>query len=134
MIMHSLDSCKINSNMNDMASKPQPPITRLRPLHSLQQLGTLYSETSGDEPQLLQWTSSIEPRPDEKTVVKAFVELVSRIVVLDQDEAYCIQDSTRGGFISARFSHDGSQAFDFVECSDASEIPTDFSIGKGKVR
>jgi hypothetical protein len=66
--------------------------------------------------------------------VKAFVELVSRIVVLDHDEAYCIQDSTRGGFILARFSHDGAQEFDFIECSDAGDIQTDFSIGKGKVR
>ncbi|KAJ3456806.1 hypothetical protein MRS44_016829 [Fusarium solani] len=118
--------------MNDMASKPRPPVTRLRPLHSLQQLGTLYSETSGAEPQLLHWTSSLKGSSDEKTAVKAFVELVSRIVVLDHDEAYCIQDSTRGGFILARFSHDGAQEFDFIECSDAGDIQTDFSIGKGK--
>lgn len=37
--------------MNDTASKSQPPITRLRPLHSLQQLDTLSPETSGHEPQ-----------------------------------------------------------------------------------
>ncbi|UPK95609.1 hypothetical protein LCI18_006544 [Fusarium solani-melongenae] len=118
--------------MNDMASKPQPPVTRLRPLHSLQQLGTLYTETSGDEPQLLHWTSSLEPSPDEKTAINAFVELVSRIVVLDEDERYCIQDSTRGGFILARFSHCEIQEFDSIECSDADNIQTDFSIGKGK--
>ncbi|KAL2673620.1 hypothetical protein Neosp_012063 [[Neocosmospora] mangrovei] len=118
--------------MNDMASKPQPPITRLRPLHSLQQLGTLYSETSGDEPQLLHWTSSLEAIPDEKRVVKAFVELVSRIVVLDDDEQYCIQDSTRGGFILARFNHVESQTFDFIESTDINGIPTEFSIGEGK--
>ncbi|RSL73498.1 hypothetical protein BHE90_001203 [Fusarium euwallaceae] len=118
--------------MNDMASKSQPPITRLRPLHSRQQLATLEPETSGDEPQLLQWASSIEPRPSHETAVKAFVELVSRIVVLDVDEEFCIQDSPRGGYILARFGHDTNQAFEFIECADVDDIPTDFSIGKGK--
>lgn len=120
--------------MNDMASKPQPPVTRLRPLHSLQQLSTLYSETTGDEPQVLHWTSSLEEGPDEQKSVKAFVELVSRIVVLDHDEPYCIQDSTRGGLILARFSHDGRSTFEFIQCANVDDIPTDFSIGKGKVR
>ncbi|KAI8652853.1 hypothetical protein NCS57_01350900 [Fusarium keratoplasticum] len=118
--------------MNDMASKPQPPVTRLRPLHSLQQLSTLYSETTGDEPQVLHWTSSLEEGPDEQKSVKAFVELVSRIVVLDHDEPYCIQDSTRGGLILARFSHDGRSTFEFIQCANVDDIPTDFSIGKGK--
>ncbi|RSL73998.1 hypothetical protein CEP53_000595 [Fusarium sp. AF-6] len=117
--------------MNDMASKSQPPITRLRPLHSRQQLDTLDSQ-SVDEPQLLQWTSSIEPRPSHETAVKAFVELASRIVVLDADEEFCIQDSTRGGYILTRSSHDTNQAFEFIECVDVDDIPTDFSIGKDK--
>ncbi|KAJ4324684.1 hypothetical protein N0V84_003809 [Fusarium piperis] len=118
--------------MNDTASKPQPPITRLRPLHSLQQLDTLYSEASGDELQLLHWKSTLEPAPDEKTAIKAFVELVSHILVLDEDDAYCIQDSTRHGFILAHSSHNGNQSFDLIECADVNDIPTDFSIGKGK--
>ncbi|RSM11837.1 hypothetical protein CDV31_006605 [Fusarium ambrosium] len=117
--------------MNDMAFKSQPPVTRLRPLHSRQQLDTLDSQ-SVDEPQLLHWKSSIEPRPDNETAVKAFVELVSRIVVLDVDEEFCIQDSPRVGYILARFGHDTNQAFEFIECADVDDIPTDFSIGKGK--
>ncbi|RSM04860.1 hypothetical protein CEP52_006560 [Fusarium oligoseptatum] len=117
--------------MNDMAFKSQPPITRLRPLHSRQQLDAPDSQ-SVDEPQLLQWASSIEPRPDSETAVKAFVELVSRIVVLDADEEFCIQDSTRGGYILARFSHDTNQVSSFTEFNGIDNIPTDFFDWQGK--
>jgi hypothetical protein len=135
--------------MKNTASMPRPPITRLRPLHSHQQLSNQELERRSpnvqdhfkDDPQLLHWSSTLEPRPYKETSIKAFVKLVSRIVVLDPGETYCIQDSTRGGFIlarSVRVGHEGRQqdeedgGFSFIACADH-VIPTDFSIGGGKV-
>jgi ferricrocin synthase len=79
---------------------------------------------------LVQWQSTLAPRPDEETCIKAFVKLVAHIGVLEDGEAYCIQNhsSTAGsGFILA---HAGQDKFDYVEYNTASaEIPTDFSVG-----
>lgn len=59
---------------------------------------------------------------------------MSRIVVLQDGEAFCIQkqSSAHGsGFILA---HAGQDEFSFVEYHNASgEIPTDFSIGDGSL-
>ncbi|KPM39846.1 Nonribosomal peptide synthetase 2 [Neonectria ditissima] len=131
-------------NMENAASKPQPPITQLRPLHSLQQPCNQELETSSsdvqrhleDDSQLLHWSSPLEPRPDEDTSIKAFVKLVSHLVILDPGEAYCVQDAARGGFILAHSPsascENETTAFSFIGCEDAHDIPTDFSIGKGK--
>jgi hypothetical protein len=123
--------------------KRRPPVTKLRPLHSLQQPlgGELENPCSGgraDSPlPLVRWSSALPPGSDEETVIEAFVELVDRIVVLDPDEAYCIQDATRGGFILARSARavvqDENRSVEFVGCLDLDDIPTDFSIGGDKV-
>ncbi|KAH7166581.1 hypothetical protein EDB81DRAFT_919086 [Dactylonectria macrodidyma] len=137
-------------NMTDAESKPPPPITQLRPLHShrqpvQQRLNASPSETRDnvqDDSQLLHWASPLELTIDENTRIKAFVELVSLLVALDPGEAYCIQDSIRGGFILAHSACPGHEnnskdveelgAFRFIECADIQHIPTDFSLGKGK--
>ncbi|KAG6360011.1 hypothetical protein INS49_011067 [Diaporthe citri] len=110
-----------------------PPITELRPLHCLQPEASRQG-ASPSTPELAQWQSALSPRPDEETCIKAFVRLVSRIVVLQDGEAYCIQKrtSTHGsGFILA---HAGQDEFSFVEYHHASgEVPTDFSIGDGSL-
>ncbi|KAF4981723.1 hypothetical protein FZEAL_2525 [Fusarium zealandicum] len=133
--------------MDNAPSMTRPPTTQLRPLHcyqlsaSQQQLELSSSEVQDrlqDSPQLLHWSCTLEPRPDEATSIKAFVKLVSYLVILDPDEAYCIQDSTRGGFILARSpsTDDGQEkedeAFSFIACDDHHAIQTDFSIGEGK--
>ncbi|ROW02126.1 hypothetical protein VSDG_02384 [Cytospora chrysosperma] len=106
-----------------------PPITELRPLHCLQH-EAFQKEASALATDLSHWQSTILPRPDEETCIKAFVKLVSRVVVLEHGEAYCIQQhdsSRRRGFILARAGENG---FSFIDYHDASvEIPTDFSIG-----
>lgn len=106
-----------------------PPITELRPLHCLQH-EAFQKEASALATDLSHWQSTILPRPDEETCIKAFVKLVSRVVVLEHGEAYCIQQhdsSRRRGFILA---HAGENGFSFIDYHDASvEIPTDFSIG-----
>ncbi|KAM4059834.1 AMP-binding enzyme [Hirsutella rhossiliensis] len=131
--------------MKNTPSMPRPPITQLRPLHSHQQSSDQELEAPLSEvqyrldhdPQLLHRPSPLKPRPDEDTTIKAFVKLVSRIVILDPGEAYCIQDSARGGFILARSVSAGPDeeeegAFSFIDCEDGHDIPTDFSIGEGK--
>jgi hypothetical protein len=92
--------------------------------------------------QLVHWLSPLEPRLDKATTIKAFVKLVARILVLEPGEAYCIQDVERGGYILARSStsahedgdNDEDRAFNFINCPDDYDVPTDFSIGDGKVR
>lgn len=110
-----------------------PPITELRPLHCLQPEASRQGASAAST-ELAQWQSALSPRPDDETCIKAFVKLVSRIVVLEDGEAYCIQKrtSTHGsGFILA---HAGQDKFSFVECHNASdEIPSDFSIGDGNL-
>lgn len=130
--------------MKNTTSMPRPPITQLRPLHSRQHPSNHELETprSGEhdhlenDPQLLHWSSPLGPRPDEDTSLRAFVKLVSLLVVLDPGEEYCIQDSIRGGFILARSGsagHEEDGNFSFIYCADGHETPTDFSVGKGKV-
>lgn len=114
--------------MDNALSMTRPPVTQLRPLHTDQQS----TETS----QPISWTSSAEPRPDEETAIKAFVKLVSHLVVLDEDENFCIQDTKRGGFILAQYSsseRNELDSFRFVKLENRQDTPTDFSIGEGKV-
>ncbi|KAF4493937.1 Ferrichrome siderophore peptide synthetase [Fusarium agapanthi] len=85
--------------MDNTMSMTRPPVTQLRPLHTQQQ--------SPKESQPISWTSSVEPRPDEEIAIKAFVKLVSHLVILDEGENFCIQHTKR-------------------------DIPSDFSIGEGK--
>ncbi|GKU05335.1 unnamed protein product [Fusarium langsethiae] len=109
--------------MDTGSSIERPPVTQLRPLHTYQQS----LQSSND--QLLHWTSSFEPRPDRDTAIKAFVKLVSRIIILDEGESFCVQDSQRGGYILA---HSDAENVDFVQCESNQDIPTQFSIGEGK--
>ncbi|EWG54241.1 hypothetical protein FVEG_12503 [Fusarium verticillioides 7600] len=113
--------------MDDTMSMTRPPVTQLRPLHTQQQ------STEASQP--ISWTSSVEPRPDEETAIKAFVKLVSHLVVLDEGENFCIQDTKRGGFIFAQYSSsEGNDlgSFRFVKLESHQDIPSDFSIGDGK--
>lgn len=136
--------------MENTVTMPEPPITRLRPLHSHQQAPNQDLETRPFEvhdihenaPEVARCFGSLTTRIDKHTCITAFLKLVSRIVALEPREAYCVQDSTRGGFILARsrctVEEDGREdeedgSFDFVACADDFEIPTDFSIGDGKV-
>ncbi|KAF4336773.1 ferrichrome siderophore peptide synthetase [Fusarium beomiforme] len=114
--------------MDNAASVTRPPVTQLRPLHTYQQ--------SNEPSPLISWVSSLEPRPDQDTAIKAFVSLVSHLVILDDGEAFCIQDSKRSGFILAQYSvietnKIGSSRF-FKSETDQ-DIPSDFSIGNGKI-
>jgi hypothetical protein len=119
--------------MNITSHTTKPPVTQLRPLHSYRPA----TETSEEATECLKWTSSLQPRPDDETAVKAFVKLVSRLIILEEGESFCIQDSRRGGFILARNSsseNDVANEFQFVESQNDRDIPSDFSIGEGKVR
>lgn len=112
-----------------------PPITQLRPLHTLQHLSTQEPEAPSSSPQqMLHWASSFKSISDEDTAIKAFVTLVSRVVALDAGEGFCIQDAARGGFILAHAAGaDYDVSFAHIDCAADDEIPTDFSIGDGKV-
>ncbi|KAF4455954.1 putative non-ribosomal peptide synthetase [Fusarium austroafricanum] len=119
--------------MDSAPSTTRPPITQLRPLHTYQQ-STETSQSAGTDTQLLHWLSSLQLRPDQDTIIKAFVKLVSRLIILDDGETFCVQDTKRGGFILARYSSLGNDEIDnlhFVESKDQI-IPSDFSIGPGK--
>ncbi|CAG1979935.1 unnamed protein product [Fusarium graminearum] len=109
--------------MDTRFSVQEPPVTQLRPLHTYQQS----LQSSND--QLLHWTSSFEPRPDQDTAIKAFVKIVSRIIILDEGESFCIQDSQRGGYILA---NSDAETVKFVQYEVDQDIPTQFSIGDGK--
>ncbi|KAF5672726.1 ferrichrome siderophore peptide synthetase [Fusarium denticulatum] len=114
--------------MDNTTSLTRPPVTQLRPLHTHQQ------STEASQP--ISWTSSVEPRPDEETAIKAFVKLVSYLVVLDEGENFCIQDTKRGGFILAQYSSPERHelgSFRFVKPENHQDIPSDFSIGEGKI-
>ncbi|PNP76744.1 hypothetical protein FNYG_10163 [Fusarium nygamai] len=114
--------------MDNTMSMTRPPVTQLRPLHTHQQ------STEASQP--ISWTSSVEPRPDEETAIKAFVKLVSHLVVLDEGENFCIQDTRRDGFIWAQYSSsEGNDlgSFRFVKPETHQDIPSDFSIGEGKI-
>ncbi|RMZ77044.1 hypothetical protein DV738_g4602, partial [Chaetothyriales sp. CBS 135597] len=106
----------------------RPPVTQFRPLHTLIELDTTTLPSTR-----LTWTRSLDSKTDKNSVLKAFVKLVSLITVVDVGEAFCIQDSARGGYILAQ--DDGSVQNDsyssrFIPYQE--EIPTDFSIGAGK--
>ncbi|KAK0751380.1 hypothetical protein B0T18DRAFT_340939 [Schizothecium vesticola] len=129
--------------MEKPALTPRPPITQLRPLHTHQQHPNPELETPQAEGhdhaqhdfELVHWLSSLEPKPDRDMAVKAFAELVARIVILEPGEAYCIQDAKRGGFLLAHSASAGDgveRILSFVERSDLDDIPTDFSIGGTK--
>lgn len=133
--------------MKDKRATSKPPITLLRPLHSHQQSADekFQPQLSGgqnrleNEVNIIHWFSSLEPRPEETTCLQAFVRLVSQIIILDPGESYCIQDSIRGGFILAQSpsttqeEQEDDGAFEFIDCAGCNDIPTDFSIGSGKV-
>lgn len=119
--------------MNITSQTTKPPVTQLRPLHSYR----LAAETGEEAAKCLNWTSSVQPRPDDETAFNAFVKLVSRLIILEEGESFCIQDSRRGGFILAHKSsseNDAANEFQFVESQNDRDIPSDFSIGEGKVR
>lgn len=120
--------------MNITSYMTKPPVTQLRPLHSYRP-ATEPSTAVEEASESLNWISSLQPTPDDETVIKAFVKLASRLIILEEGESFCIQDSRRGGFILAHNSiseNDAVDAFHFVECRDR-DIPSDFSIGEGKV-
>lgn len=136
--------------MENIDSSSVPPITRLRPLHCRQQpsneerkvqsSGTRNHFQNGF--QTLQWSSSLASIPSKHTCIKAFVKLVSRIVILDSGEAFCIYDAVRGGYVLAHLvsaSQEVTEAdfedapLSFIENANIENIPTDFSIGEGKV-
>lgn len=107
-----------------------PPVTRLRPLHTHNEVD---KRSLGVQ---LSWTSSFKTRPNENTVLQAFVKLVSRTIIVDSGEAFCIQDATRGGYIHAQAANNNQDdGYTFVRHEeDRGAICTDFSIGPGKVR
>ncbi|KAF4951973.1 hypothetical protein FGADI_7089 [Fusarium gaditjirri] len=114
--------------MDNAMSLTRPPVTQLRPLHTRQQ------STEASRP--ISWTSSVEPRPDAEAIIKAFVKLVSHLVILDEGEEFCIQDTKRGGFILAQYSsseRNELDSFRFIKPENNQNIPSDFSIGEGKI-
>lgn len=124
-MQRKLDRDVTNIKMSAITS---PPTTELRPLHCLRHGDSRRGEPS-PETELVHWRSALSPKPDAETCTRAFVKLVSQVIVLDHGEAYCIKQhrtAQRGGFILA---HAGCEDFNFVEYEDAAgEVPTDFSI------
>ncbi|KAJ4005051.1 hypothetical protein NW752_011565 [Fusarium irregulare] len=113
--------------MENPSSILRLPVTQLRPLHTYQQ-----SQQSSDG-EIVHWTSSSEPRPDETTAVQTFVKLASQLIVLGEGESFCIQDSRNNGYILARSTPTKDiEIDDAVKCDDGQDIITDFSIGDGK--
>ncbi|KAF5583502.1 ferrichrome siderophore peptide synthetase [Fusarium subglutinans] len=114
--------------MDNAMSMTRAPVTQLRPLHTQRQ--------SAKESRPISWTSSVEPRADEETAIKAFVKLVSHLVILDEGENFCIQHTKRGGFFLAQYSSSERNepgSFRFVKDENHQDIPSDFSIGEGQV-
>lgn len=131
--------------MANIASQQGFPITQLRPFHTRHYLDNALEVSPGesqkngfDNEKTLKWRSAQEPRPDEDTAIAAFVKLVSHIVVLDDEEEYCIQDPTRGRVLISRSSPGkaprwNGKEYGVVNCDAEADVPTDFSIGAGKV-
>lgn len=127
------------------ATKESLPITQLRPFHTRQYLDKLVEASNSgskrngcNDEETLIWKSSQEPRPDGDTAIAAFVELVSHIVVLDAGETYCIQDSIRDRVLVCGPGLEETQItngrdFKVVVRASHENVPTDFSIGAGKV-
>ncbi|POS76781.1 hypothetical protein DHEL01_v204829 [Diaporthe helianthi] len=119
----------IPGDIKMISTSSSPPITELRPLHCLR---TEIAPQGAPSPttDLVQWQSTLSPRPDEATCIKAFVKLVARVVVLGDGEAYCIQKQSHTAPIGFILAHASQDEFEFVECNNASGVlPTDFSIG-----
>ncbi|KAI3396007.1 hypothetical protein diail_578 [Diaporthe ilicicola] len=116
-----------------MSATTSPPITELRPLHCLQYDDSRRGEpptAAAPEREQLRWQSRLSPKPDAGTCTRAFVKLVSQIIVLDHGESYCIEQHSTTCKRSFILAHAGAEDFNFVEYNDAvGEIPTDFSIG-----
>ncbi|KAM0546732.1 hypothetical protein ACHAPJ_010660 [Fusarium lateritium] len=111
--------------MHDANPSSRPPVTQFRPLHTRIELDGTTSEAQ------LTWTSSLELRASENDVLRAFVRLVSLVTIVDAGEAFCVQDTSRGGYIWARAEdHLQNDSYSFVPYQD--EIHTGFSIGPGK--
>ncbi|RGP79905.1 ferrichrome siderophore peptide synthetase [Fusarium longipes] len=72
-----------------------------------------------------------EPRPDRETAVKAFVKLVSFLIILDEGESFCVRDSERDGYILAHLDAEDIEQH-FIQCDNGQDVPTEFSIGQGK--
>lgn len=124
------------------AFKDSLPATQLRPFHTRQCLDKsvdVSAKNNGfNDEETLKWKSSHEPRPDKDTAVVAFMELVSLIVVLDAGEAYCIQDSVRDRVLVCRKRLEETQNInggdvEVLQRAADGNVPTDFSIGAGKV-
>ncbi|KHN96183.1 AMP-dependent synthetase/ligase [Metarhizium album ARSEF 1941] len=112
--------------MRDTIPLQPPPATQLRPLHTLHEV----DKTSCDE---LSWTASFGSRPSEGTVLRAFISLVSRVIVAELDEVFYVKHDSRGGFIRAR-AGDSAQAgrYSFIRHGEEQgDFSTDFSIGPG---
>jgi ferricrocin synthase len=138
---------KQSGKMNNTALTRQLPSTQLRPLCSDQVPPNKVLELSvskerdllQDDCQLLHWSSRLEGNFEEVTIIRAFVKLVSLVVLLDAGEEYCIQDSIRGGVILAQAASEDSEEVDspkyfrFIACGESQDIPTSFSVGTGKV-
>ncbi|KAF9765231.1 hypothetical protein IL306_002535, partial [Fusarium sp. DS 682] len=113
--------------MDNPPSMIRPPVTQLQPLHTYQK--------STESSQPINWVSSLEPRADRDTSIRAFVSLVSHLVILDDGETFCIQDSKQGGFIVAQYSISEKskvKSFYFIKSETDQDIPSDFSIGEAK--
>ena len=115
------------------APQARPPATQLKPLHT-----THLGPDDDSVSTWLSWPSSLAFQPDEQAVLKAFVGLVSRISTVEPGETLCIQHVGLGGYIEARVDSNGiaSDGWSFVRHEEAAagNVPTDFSIGPGKVR
>ncbi|OAQ61393.1 nonribosomal siderophore peptide synthase SidC [Pochonia chlamydosporia 170] len=114
--------------MQDAKSAHRPPVTRLRPLHTRNEVDKKSLSA------LLSWTSSLGTRTNKNTILQGFVKLVSQIIIVDSGEAFCIQYAALGGYIHARAGEDNQDgSYTFVHHGEGQgDICTDFSIGSGK--
>lgn len=115
--------------MQDDIPPDRPPVTQLRPLHTLNETGAIPRSAH------LTWTSSVRKPVSEVLAVQAFMRLVSLVSIVEPGDSFCIQDAARGGYVCARVGDDfraGCHSF-YPHGDDRGDIPTDFSIGPGKV-